>query len=239
MEWNAAGWNEFGWNEGEDATLSLSSFTVIPETGYNKAIVTAGGERVEIWRQYAGEAARALTRTLPVGTDIVFYDYNPIATLSALYWAVAVDGSGAEQMSGTVSAIQSFGGAYLHKVVRAANTTLSGSLMLLNNQEGAARSISVDHNILHLPAYDKPIIEISQTVQRTWRIPLILTSLTDGTRTILNGWIENHTVLCCRDERARRMFGVMGKVKEKLGVSGDYPFELIETDFRENVPATA
>lgn len=236
MEWNAFGWNEGGWNE-DSATLALSFFAVISETGFNKAIVSAGGSRVEIWRQYAGGEARALTRTLPVGSDVTFYDGNVISGVSASYWAVAVDGVGSQLTSATVSATQSFGGAYLHKVVRADSTTIGDALMLLNNQEGAHRNIAVANNILHLPAFDKPIIEISTTVERRWLIPNIIPDLTDGTRQTLNGYIRNHSVLCCRDERGRLMFGVMQKVKEKLDLSGDYPLELIETDFREHVQA--
>jgi hypothetical protein len=238
MEWNSFGWNEGGWNDSNDAAvLGISSFTVIAETGFNKAIVTAGGSRVEIWRQYAGGEARALTRTLPVGADVTFYDGNAISGISAQYWAVAVDSLGAQVTSATVSATQSFGGAYLHKVVRADSTTIGDALMLLNNQEGARRQISVANNIIHLPAFDKPIIEISTTVERRWLIPNIIPDLTDGTRQTLNGYIRNHSVLCCRDERGRLMFGVMQKVKEKLDTYGDYPFELIETDFREHVKA--
>lgn len=233
--------NEFLFNEGMfnqgNSDLALTAFSVISETGFNKCLVTAGGARVEIWRQYPGGEARCLTRTLPVGTGIIFYDYNVIAGLSALYWAVAVDGSGSEITSGTVTALQTFGGAYLHKVVRADTTTKEGDLLLLNNQEGASRSLSVAYKKLMLPAYDKPNFEISTTLQGNWRIPLILPDLTDTTRRTMNAWAMSHAVLCCRDERGRLMFGIVQRVKESLDLYGQYPFELWQVDFREHILA--
>lgn len=218
---------------------SISTFQLNAGTANNFCYIVASDcDRVELWRQHSGEEARRLTKTYnPAITPIFIYDFNCIKDVLTQYWAKAVDDdTGVEATSATLSTTQTeLAGAYLHKVVRAASTTKSGTLIQLNNQEGAQREIQIAADILHLPANDKPIIEVSQTVQRIWRIPVLLNNLSNGTRELLNGFIENHDVLCCRDERGRRMFGVMQRVKERLDLTGDYPFELHECDYREHV----
>jgi hypothetical protein len=209
--------------------------------GYNQITLTGTFPTTfELSRQYPGGLPVLLTDelALPDPIDPANYDdYNAIYGREALYTVVA---NGATVHAYVVgAATQVFSGAYLHKVSRGPRANIfesefvSATLLHLNNQEGSNREISVASEVLHLPAYDKPIIEVSQTVQRIWRIPLILPSLTDGTREILNGWIEEHAVLCCRDDRGRRMFGIMQKVRESLDLSGFYPFELWECDYRE------
>lgn len=220
--------------------MAFSQNTIATNTGFNTLTVrNNSADYYEIYRQFIGEAAAKIGSPAVPDSPIdpaIFNDYNAKNGVVANYWAEAFTGAGVSLgISDTRIALQSFGGIYLHKVARAVTGTLSGDLMHLVNLEGSSREISVAANIIQLPAYDKPVIETGTTVKRIWRIPLKIVSLTDGTREILNGWIRAHDVLCCRDDRGRRMFGVLRKVKESLDLSGDYPFELYECDYRENI----
>lgn len=220
--------------------MAFSTQTVVAFTGFNRVTMRRNPTAYfQIWRQYAGEDPELIAPILAPDApslSVVFDDYNTPYGKIATYWGVSLDGSDVvQEVSNTHTGTQSFGGAYLHKLLKEPNATsnISGSLMHLVNQEGASRDINVPTKILHLPALDKPIIEMGTTVGKAWRIPIKLLDLTDGTREILINWIKTHSVLNCRDDRGRQMFGMMRGVKENLDLTGDYPFELHQCDYRE------
>jgi hypothetical protein len=222
--------------------MAFHTQSLVANTGYNRFSVrnNSATDGYTIYRQYDGGEVEKLgvIGVEPLETSI-FDDYNAIHGRVANYWVTVPVTGGAIETTEIHTASQSFGGAYLHKVVKGViNTTtsnLEGALMHLVNQEGSNRELSVAANIIDLPAYDKPIIEVGTSKKSVWRIPLVIIDLSTTARGILNTWIQTHAVLCCRDDRGRRMFGVLKGVKEGLGLSGNYPFELHECDYREAI----
>jgi hypothetical protein len=214
MAVNAGGYNGLGMVQSEGR-----------EAGFN-----------EIRRTDAEGNIVILSKSLPFSA--AFADFNAISGKTYFYQAIEYGEAGEEpEYSNVLSLTLNISGVILHKVSKGEESNNADLLTVMRpaNLEGSSREINVPAKILHLPALDKPVIETGRTVARVWRIPMKIIDLRDGTREKLNGWLKTHSVLCCRDDRGRRMFGIIRGVKERLDITGDYPFELHEVDYRETV----
>lgn len=213
-----------------DIIAAPSSFSLVP-------VASANTDRFEMWRRFQEGEPFKLTDSL-ASPFTSYGDYNVPYGVLTEYWAVAIDDAdGLQAVSESRFGTLSFGGIWLHEVGRLSYRNLgeNGIVLPLVNLEGSQRSISVAVDRLHLPSQDRATNEISQTVQRTWQVPIKILDLTTTERSRLNTVKSLHLPVCMRDDRGRMMFGVLRDTKERLDLHGDYSLELVEVDYREGV----
>jgi hypothetical protein len=188
---------------------------------------TAGGN--DLYRREFGTIAWARIAA-NVSTNTTYSDY---ATASGQIYEYKVTALGSNQTTTDSVNVQGFmtlQGIWLHDV-----TNPAGSILNIPLNQKRVETWKPEVQLMQFAGRTKPVAEFGQSEDFSFKVDLsMLSSQTLWSNLRALAWLK--TILCARDYRGRKVFGIIANIPESDAYYGqDVALEIIQVDYSEVV----